>query len=379
MGQGRIQVEHLISIFNIMKRTTILIGLLTALVGQSCDEKTKPTLQGAPTVQAVAETPAVQAGTDDDAADDPAVWINQVDSTQSAIIGTVKRYGLEVYNLQGQLLHTYKIGNPNNVDVRQGFPLANGDTVDIAACSDRGTNEILVFKINQPDASLTSISSGRIKSKLVEVYGICFYKSLKSNTFYIFLNGKDGTVEQYELQPFGESEVTGKLVRTLKLASQPEGMVADDQLGIAYFGEEDKGIWKVDAEPDGSSVPTLVADSGQGNPKITYDIEGLALYPTTDSTGYLLASSQGNNSYAVFERQGANRYLGSFVISDGKVDGAYDTDGIEASAVDFGGEFSQGIFVVQDGRNTDKAGKVQAQNFKLVSGSAILEIISAFK
>lgn len=332
-----------------------------------------------PLVPAHSETPAVQARTGDDAADDPAIWVNPADASRSAIIGTVKRYGLEVYDLTGKLLHSYQTGNPNNVDVRPGFVLANGDTVDLAACSDRSTNEITVFKINPADASLTPISGGRLKSGLGEVYGICFYKNLKTSTFYIFLNGKDGTVEQYQLEPFGENEVGGKLVRTLKLASQPEGMVADDQLGNAYFGEEDKGIWKVGAEPGSPSKPTFVVNSGAENPNIAYDVEGLCIYPTSDSTGYLLASSQGNNSYAVFERQGENRYLGSFAIGGGAIDGTYDTDGIEVSAVNFGGAFSQGLFVAQDGANTEADGKAVAQNFKLVAWDKVAAVLSKDK
>jgi 3-phytase len=359
---------------NYMKRANFLLGATLALGIFSCEEK-KPTLQGVPAVYATAETPAVKAGLGDDAADDPAIWINPVDSTKSAIIGTVKHYGLEVYDLQAQLLHSYKTGNPNNVDVRLGFPLANGEKIDLAACSDRSANEVLVFKINPADASLSLISGGRIKSKMGEVYGICLYKNGHTDQFYVFLNGKDGTVEQYELLPFGENEVSAKLVRTLKLASQPEGMVADDYYGVVYFGEEDKGIWRANAAPDSSPIPTLLQKSGMDNPNIAYDIEGLALYMISDSTGYLLASSQGNNSYAVFGRQDGNSYLGSFIIGDGTIDGTYDTDGIEATAANLGGTFSQGIFVAQDGANLDAAGKAQAQNFKLVAGSEVLKII----
>lgn len=349
--------------------------LALAIAGMSCTEKPKPTLQGVPNVLAVAETPAVQARTGDDAADDPAIWVNPTDPAKSTIIGTVKKYGLEVYDLQGKLLHSYKMGNPNNVDVRSSFTLANGSTVDLAACSDRSTNEILVFNINPADASLALISGGRIKSGLGEVYGICFYKSAKSNALYIFLNGKDGSVEQYELLPFGENEVTGKLLRTLKLGTQPEGMVADDQLGIVYFGEEDKGIWRVGAEPTSPSTPEFVLNSGAENANIAYDIEGLCIYSTTDSTGYLIASSQGNNSYAIFERQGKNRYLGSFVMADGgAIDGTYDTDGIDVTASNLGGIFEKGVFVAQDGDNRDENGKGQPQNFKIVPASAILEI-----
>jgi 3-phytase len=168
-------------------------------------------------ITADAETPPVPSRKGKDAADDPAIWYNAADPEKSAVIGTVKRYGLEVYNLNGQKLHSYKVGNPNNVDVRNGFRLKNGDFVDLAVCSDRSTNEILVFKINPADASLELLSGGRIKTSLAEVYGICLYKSYPSGDLYVFVNGKDGSVQQYHLFATDQNGIGGKLVRQFNL------------------------------------------------------------------------------------------------------------------------------------------------------------------
>ena len=329
-------------------------------------------------VTADVETPAVRAAADADAADDPAVWVHPQDPARSVIVGTVKRYGLEVYNLQGQVLHSIQIGNPNNVDIQYGFTLSNGQVIDLVVCSDRSTNEILVFQISPSDQSLRLLNGGRIKSALGEVYGICLYKSLKTKQFYVFLNGKDGSVEQYELLPSGMDGVRGELRRKIKLKTQPEGMVADHQAGIVYFGEEDRGIWRVAADPGQPATPTLIPNTGAANPHLAYDIEGLAIFPLSDTTGYLLASSQGNNTYAVFDRQD-NRYLGSFCIGDGAIDGTFDTDGIEACARPLGPAFPKGLFVAQDGANTDAAGQPLPQNFKLVAWEKIAAVIATFK
>ncbi|MBK7342416.1 MAG: phytase [Saprospiraceae bacterium] len=44
----------------------------------------------------------------------------------------------------------------------------------------------------------------------------------------------------------------------------------------------------------------------------------------------MIASSQGNFSYAVFERTGDNRYVGSFKITaSDRIDGAEETDGLD--------------------------------------------------
>ena len=52
---------------------------------------------------------------------------------------------------------------------------------------------------------------------------------------------------------------------------------------------------------------------------LTADVEGLTIYYSGDSTGYLIASSQGDNTYAVYKREGENSYIGQFAIVDGKV------------------------------------------------------------
>lgn len=358
-------------------KNLLFCALLIALLAHCRTNQQQQAVQKHPQVAADVETPAVRARPQDDAADDPAIWIHPTDPSKSVVIGTVKKYGLEVYRLDGTLIHSYKIGNPNNVDIRTGFRLGDGSTTDLVVFSDRFTNELAVYSINPSDCSLTEMPGGRIKTALTEVYGICLYKDL-SGAFFVFINGKDGTVEQYQLSADGQKGIQGIRKRTLKLQTQPEGMVADDRAGIVYFGEEDKGIWRVAAAADAQVVPQFVPNSGLSNPNIKFDVEGLAIYPTSDSNGYLIASSQGNNSYAVFERQGNNRYIGSFAIGDFAIDGTSDTDGIELTAIPLSASFPKGLFVAQDGANKDATGKLTGQNFKLVSWEKIEKVIGTF-
>jgi len=77
-------------------------------------------------------------------------------------------------------------------------------------------------------------------------------------------------------------------------------------------------------------------------------------------------SSQGNNTYAVFRREGNNEYVGSFaVIANGAagIDGISETDGLDVTGQSLGAGFPGGLFVAQDGRNVMPP---EAQNFKLV-------------
>ncbi|AFZ49482.1 phytase [Dactylococcopsis salina] len=91
--------------------------------------------------------------------------------------------------------------------------------------------------------------------------------------------------------------------------------------------------------------------SGEPSPLVP-DIEGLDLYYGADGKGYLLASSQGDSSYAVYSREGNNEYLGSFVIGDnGEIDQVNESDGLDVINVNLGSAFPNGLAVFQDGAN----------------------------
>lgn len=321
-------------------------------------------------VTALAETKPVPRDSTADAADDPAIWINFSSPDSSRIIGTDKKGGLAVYDLSGKELFYYNTGLMNNVDLRYRFPLSP-DTIDIMAVSNRTDQSVDLYRIKR-DGSLQVIHKKPLLSLMKdEVYGLCMYQSKVSGKFYAFVNDKNGVVEQWEL--FAEdNKVNGRIVRNLKIASQVEGMVADDETGSLFVGEEDNGIWKFNAEPSGSVTGELILMSGEkDNQFIKYDIEGMAIYVQPDGEGYLVASSQGNNTYAVFERKAPHKYIGSIsVISGEKIDGSEETDGLDVISQSVGTRFPNGLLVVQDGHNKDN-GVAAAQNYKIISWDQI--------
>lgn len=354
-------------------QTSILFVILFVL--SSCDRPSEGSRKAGEhitnTVLATVETTPTPRGKNDDSADDPAIWINKSQPEKSLIIGTDKKGGLASYSLNGAEVKYYKTGELNNCDLRCGFVL-NGDTIDILAASNRTLQSFSLFSINK-NGDLDSIHSRTIKLELAdEVYGLCMYKSAKTGGFYVFINSKAGEVEQWELFAAG-NKIDAKRVRSLKLETQPEGMVADDEAGFLYVGEEEAGVWKFYAEPGDPVTGTLIEGSSEKNLNIKYDIEGLAIYATDSVNGYLIASSQGNYSYAVFERQGDNKYLGSFKITEGSVDGVEETDGLDVTNVALPG-FAGGVFVVQDGYNYEGR-KKKSQNYKLVPWVDVEKII----
>lgn len=320
------------------------------------------------TVQATAETTPVASL--EDAADDPAIWINRTDPGQSRILGTDKKAGLAVYDLTGEKVQFLPVGRVNNVDVRDGLTLA-GKSLTIAAASQRDDKTIVLWSI---DSTGTLAPLSAVKTGLAEPYGVClsWAGTSPNGRLWAFVNDKDGRIEQYEIKDDGTGKVASTLVRTLKLQTQPEGLVADEPQGFLFAGEEGRGVWRFPLDPSGGTTGELIAGL---KPKghLTPDVEGLAIVSTgPNNQGYLIVSSQGSNQYALYDRTPPHQFRAIFAIGDSPtIDGVQETDGLEATTTPLGPTFPFGILVVQDGDNNGLP-----QNFKFVPFESVVKILA---
>lgn len=335
---------------------------------------------GVDPIYPVAETPEMD--DDGDAADDPAIWINPQDASKSLVIGTNKQAGLLVYGLDGSLIQQLDDGDMNNVDLRDNVALGS-DNITLVAATNRSSNTVALYALDNstPDSPLTKLTAtgsntldGELISAVDEVYGLCLYQDDVAT--YVYLNGKDGQIEQWQIGGTAKAP-TGEKVRTLRVASQPEGCVADDASHTLYVGEEDVGIWSFDARATGASTATSIDKVGKGN--LTADVEGLTVY-ADGSRKWLIASSQGDNSYAVYDMNDNHKVLGRFALlanDSAGVDGTMDTDGIAAASGNLGSLYPQGIFVAQDFNNVDSGYASENQNFKFASMADIISAVEA--
>ncbi|MCC6795921.1 MAG: phytase [Candidatus Hydrogenedentes bacterium] len=313
-----------------------------------------------PTVQPALETEPVPHG--DDAADDACFWVHPDNPELSLIVGTDKEGGLAVYGLDGKQRQYLPDGKMNNVDIRYGFSLA-GSPQEIVISSNRSDMSLSVYRVDP--ASLTLVSAGKIVTGMKLVYGFCMYRSAKTGAYFAFVNSEDGEVQQWKLNE-SQGKIGGELVRSFDVGIQTEGCVADDDTGVFYIGEEEKGIWRYGAEPDAGTDRELV-DSVKPDGRLTADVEGLSIYYASATKGYLVASSQGDSTFAVYERDGNNKFLGFFQIGKANsIDPVTGTDGIDVISAALGKGFTEGAFIAQDDTN-DGAN----QNFKLVPWQSI--------
>lgn len=322
------------------------LWLLPALAGCT----TIPQPSGTVSVQAHGETAAVETA-NADAADDPAIWRNRRNPSASLIVATDKKAGLHVYDLSGTDRSFVAAGRVNNVDLRD-----MGRAGVIVAASDRTDKTqamLALYRLDTVAAKLVPLA--RLPVGPGEAYGVCLYAEGRS--LYAFNVLKDGTIHQQAIDLSG-TVPSGKVVRTMKLATQSEGCVADERTHRLYVAEEDVGVWRFDARADGSTAAIPVAKVDGTN--LVADTEGLAL---TD--GYLVVSSQGDNAYAVY-RLSDDRYVGRFRVAAGHYGATEETDGVALMAGAFGPAYPGGLFIAQDGINPPRA-----QNFKLASWAEI--------
>jgi 3-phytase len=316
-------------------------------------------------VTAEAETAPVQS--DGDAARDVAVWVNAADPAASLVLGTDRNGALESYGLDGKRVQRLSRppGTANTVDVRSGFPLG-GRTVALVGTGGRA----LTFFRLDGGRQLRDVSARDFTTSGPEA-GLCLYRSAVSGRFYAFVTDPGGDVTQYELFDQGGS-VDARSVRTWPLARPAKACVTDDEAGRLFVSEPDSGIWRYDAEPDASPIGRQEVDRVRTG-HLASGVGGLAVVVQPGRRGYLLASSPGDNTFAIYQRGHDHAWLGQReVVDGGAADGCTGTTGIEAVAASFGPAFPAGLFVCQDGRNT-APGPAGRQNFKYVRLERLLD------
>lgn len=313
----------------------------------------------------VASLETVPVPSDGDAADDPAIWIDPRSPDRSLIIGTDKRAGLGVYRLDGSEVAFHPIGRVNNVDLRE-VDGPDGNRIVIVAASRRDDNTIVVYSLDPADGAIDPVIDP-IPFRGGEIYGLCMWTDTSGNA-HVIANDKQGLIREFRVEFTAGGGTAVGPTREWTVATQPEGMAVDEELGWLYIGEEERGVWRAPLDSPGGPldrVGTLIDRVGRAG-NLVADVEGIAIYREHAGEGVIVISSQGSNEFVCYRRRPPNAYLGSFRVARGVVDGVGGTDGLDASATNAGDAFPAGLLVVQDGRNA--GGR---QNFKVIDWRAV--------
>lgn len=321
-------------------------------------------------VLASAETVAVgTAGLD--AADDPEVYVSPYAPETPVILGTDKKAGLYVYNLDGSVRDFAPAGPLNNVD------LLNMDGQALIGASDRVRNGVALYGFDR-DLKLRSL--GFVSLPTSEAYGFCMaaldYGTAEAPLWQpvVVVIGQRGDVVVARLNDTDAYSVIDS--QRFEVGSQSEGCVIDAKTGALYIGEEARGIWRYDVKSPSNA--TRVHFAPAPSDILAPDVEGLTLLREGAKT-YLIASSQGDSAFAVWQVDADPVYKGRFSVYAGNgIDAVTGTDGVAALGGQVG-PYAEGIVVMQDDSDMEgeaPTGPRARQNFKIVSWTDVKTALS---
>ncbi len=289
-------------------------------------------------VQAAVETMVADNPTVD--ADDPVLWRDPSDPARALWIGTDKSIGLYVHGLDGQVRQFFRDGPLNNVDQRSFS--AGGKPMVLVAAAERQRFGIMTWLLDPATLRVSRWGFLPTDRAFGEPYGFCMGQ-FGGRTFLVS-NNKQGAVQALVVTEGPDGKPGMTLAHSWKLGSQTEGCVVDDATGDLYVGEEDVGIWRLSlADPAAAAVSIAKVDGR----RLVADVEGLTIM-RDQGRSFLIASSQGDSAYAVWEQMdGGHRWIGRFRIGGGSIDPVTQTDGLDGWSGPIG-SFPEGVIAVHD-------------------------------
>lgn len=340
------------------------IYLLAALpfVFTACSQKVQQTASATVIENTVPVQPVViteKVGFD---SDDPAIWVNPKDASKSLVIGTDKSVtgALYVFDLQGKIqpsLVVKGLKRPNNVDIAYGLKL-NGVPTDIAITTERFTHKLRIFSLpdmKPVDGGGLPVFEGETGAEYRDLMGISIYTA-KSGKMYAIVGRKTGPQDgtylwQYLLSDNGSGQVKAELVRKFGNYSgkkEIESIAVDNEQGYIYYSDEHHGVRQYYADPEkGNEELALFGTTGFKD-----DHEGISIYKTSGSKGYVLVSDQGANRFQIFSRESRNgKKFDHKLLKIVKV-AAGNSDGSEVVNVPLNSTFKHGLFVVMSDDKT---------------------------
>lgn len=289
--------------------------------------------------------------------DDPAIWIDPNNVSNSLIIGTDKDSdgGLYAFNLDGKIVRKITgLKRPNNVDIAYGFELNNRKT-DIAVLTERETGKIRIYsmpELNPIDAGGINVFEGEQEHFPM---GVALYTNPADSSVYAIVGRKSGPSDaylwQYKLTDKGDGTIAANVVRKFGKYSgkkEIESIAVDNEPGYIYYSDEQYGIHKYYAHPD--SATTELALFGQKDFK--EDIEGISIYKHKDGTGYILVSDQQANTFNVYPREGSATNAQEHLLLQSIPFSTIESDGSDVTNIALGNQFPNGLFVAMTNGKT---------------------------
>jgi 3-phytase len=283
--------------------------------------------------------------------DDPAIWVNPENPSESIIFGTDKETngGVYAFDLEGKIIENKTIRNinrPNNVDLAYDFKINDSVSTAILAFAERERQQIRIYSVPEMkplDNGGIKVFTDEAKHNLRQPMGISFYHSPSSKKMYVIVGRKEGPKQgylyQYELQSIN-NQIKAILVRkfgNFSAKKEIEAIAVDAENGFIYYSDEEFGVRKYYAEPSKGNQELAII----GQDKFLTDIEGIGIAKTSEKGGYIMISDQQRGLFNVFDRE-TNKFIKAIDLT------TVETDGCDVTTANLGVKFPRGIFVAMN-------------------------------
>lgn len=206
---------------------------------------------------------------------------------------------VQLYDYQGEYLTQLPIGiQGSTITDIHNFPTKYKGNTDVLIISESQNNKLRTYSIDSIQQSLEDITSGEFFSAVDEIKSTIAYYSKHSNAYYLFVAGKRGMIEQWELKDDGYGHIEGKIVRVFNVYDVPSALALDTANEVLYIAVNHEGIYKIGAQPQMGSSPTPVVLVKDNKHFLAENLGGIAFYPPSPKykEGGLLVCSADNKS-----------------------------------------------------------------------------------
>ncbi|MGC3972131.1 MAG: phytase [Pirellulales bacterium] len=256
--------------------------------------------------------------------------------------------GLYAFDLEGKIVNkVLGLQRPNNVDIAYGFIL-NGKKTDIAVVTERETNKLRFYSL----PALEAIDNGGLEvfagETLRSPMGVALYTRPSDKAIFVIAGRKTGPADGY-LWQYKLIDENGKLAMQLvrkfgKYSGKKEieSIAVDNELGYIYYSDETVGVHKYMADPAANNNNELALFATTG---FTSDHEGISIYKTSATKGYILVSNQQANTFMIYPREGSSGNVNEHTLLAQVPVSTMESDGSDVTNVNLGAKFPNGLFV----------------------------------
>lgn len=280
-----------------------------------------------------------------------AVWPHPSDPARSVLLIADPAAGLLVSPLDGGALSQLSGGSWAGISVREQFPWA-GTRVTMLAASQLDDGVVELFTLDEDGVptlrGAVNPGAGRALSGTALTFDPATLEA------WLFVSDSASSVQQFALQQLSDGGVVGTPVRTLPQSSRASQLTTDIENGRLFVVEDAVGVWSYDVDPFSGTSRTLVAGVGTS---LFAPVGGVAVYPSSFDTGYLLVAAPSDDRVHLFEKEGAFTPIGTLRGIDPGTSLAANAPNAIALFNRPAGGFDGGLVAIEDRSNNSRTAR----------------------